>query len=78
MKLEGWTNACFSLSDTPSLEAEHLVGIGDGTEVSGFLGLFLLVWNHHIKRKSQGKTIKLPVSSEALCQKKSLYPKSKG
>lgn len=33
MKLEGWTNACFSLSDTPSLEAEHLVGTGDGTEV---------------------------------------------
>lgn len=58
-KAESMDN-CRLLSDTPSSEAEHLVGMGDGTAVSSLSDLPLDVQNRYLTCQSPGKGSGVP------------------
>ena len=58
-KAESMDN-CRLLSDTPSSEAEHLVGMGDGTAVSSLSDLPLDVRNRYLTCQSPGKGSGVP------------------
>lgn len=62
------------LSDTPSSEAKHVVGMGDGTAVSGLPGFPPLVQNHYLSHQRKGKSSQDPGMLSGTCPKQSLHP----